>query len=81
MQDFTLSQVGKINIQYLTISAGVAIFICLLIATLFKLYKYATVKKLHHREKLAKMVLENKWYESEQFKTDSFYELPSSRSK
>ena len=40
------------------------------------------VKQLIHRQKLARMVLENKWYESEQRKEDAFFkDLSSSRSK
>lgn len=59
-QDFNLSQVDKIHIPYLVISVSVAILVCLLVAFLFKRYRYDTVKQLYHRQKLAKMVLENK---------------------
>ena len=80
-QDFNLSQVDKIHIPYLVISVSVAILVCLLVAFLFKRYRYDTVKQLYHRQKLAKMVLENKWYESEQVKTDGFFKDSSSRTK
>lgn len=43
-QDFNLSQVDKIDIPYLVISVSVAILICLLVAFLFKKYRYDTVK-------------------------------------
>lgn len=59
-QDFNLSQVDKIDIPYLIISFNVAILVCLLVAFLFKRYRYDTVKQLYRRQKLAKMVLENK---------------------
>lgn len=65
-QDFNLSQADKIDIPYLIISFSVAILICLLVAFVFKRVRYDTVKQLYHRQKLAKMILENKWYESEQ---------------
>lgn len=68
-QDFNLSQADKIDIPYLIISFSVAILICLLVAFVFKRVRYDTVKQLYHRQKLAKMILENKWYESEQVKT------------
>ena len=80
-QDFNLSQADKIDIPYLSISFSVAILVCLLVAFLFKRYRYDTIKQLYHRQKLAKMVLENKWYESEQVKTDGFFKDSPSRTK
>ncbi|EAE8998419.1 TPA: DNA translocase FtsK [Listeria monocytogenes] len=80
-QDFNLSQANQIDIPYLMMSISVAILVCLLVVFLFKRYRYDIVKQLYHRQKLAKMILENKWYESEQVKTDGFFKDSSSRTK
>ena len=80
-QDFNLSQADKIDIPYLIISFSVAILICLLVAFVFKRVRYDTVKQLYHRQKLAKMILENKWYESEQVKTEGFFKDSAGRTK
>ncbi len=80
-EDFNLPQADRIDISYLIISFSVAILVCLLVAFLFKRHRYDTVKQLYHRQKLAKMVLENKWYESEQVKTDGFFKDSTSRTK
>lgn len=80
-QDLDLLQVDKIDIPYLVISFSVAILVCLLGAFIFRRYKYDMFKQLQHRQKLAKMILENKWYESEQVKTDGFFKDSTSRTK
>lgn len=82
-QDVTLTQLGEsIHIPYLIISMGVAGAICLAAALVFRHYCRDYVKQLYHRQKLAKMVLENKWYEAEQVQSDGFFkDLSSSRSK
>lgn len=82
-QDVTLRQLGEsIRIPYLLISMGVAGLICLAAALVFRHYCRDYVKQLYHRQKLAKMVLENKWYEAEQVQSDGFFkDLSSSRSK
>lgn len=80
-QDFDLSQADEIDIPYLVISFVVAILVCLLVAFLFKRYRHDKFKQLQHRQKLAKMVLENKWYESEQVKTEGFFKDSASRAK
>ncbi|MGX6979492.1 FtsK/SpoIIIE domain-containing protein [Vagococcus elongatus] len=80
-QDLNHSQTDKIDISYLAISFSVAILVCLLGVLLFRRYRYDTFKQLQHRQKLAKMILENKWYESEQVKTDGFFKDSTSRTK
>ncbi len=80
-QDFNQSQADKIDIPYLMTSFSAAILICLLVAALFKRVRYATVKQLYHRQKLAKMILENKWYESEPVKTEGFFKDSAGRTK
>lgn len=80
-QNFNLSQVDKIDIPHLAISLSIALFVCFLVAFLFKRYKYDSFKQLQHRQKLSKMILENRWYESEQVKTEGFFKDSSSRTK
>ena len=58
-----------------------ALFVCLIIEILYFRYRIDSVKKLQHRQKLAKMILENKWYESEQVKTEGFFKDSDSRTK
>ena len=82
-QEVSLSQIVQdVNIPYLLFSMGVAGLVCLTAVLLFWRYRRDEVKQLIHRQKLARMVLENKWYESEQRKEDAFFkDLSSSRSK
>ena len=82
-QEVSLSQIIQdVNIPYLLFSMGVAGMVCLTAVLLFWRYRRDEVKQLIHRQKLARMVLENKWYESEQRKEDAFFkDLSSSRSK
>lgn len=47
--------------------------ICLLGVFLYYYYQYDRFKQLVHRQKLARMILENKWYESEVIKDDGFF--------
>ena len=82
-QEVSLSQIVQdVNIPYLLFSMGVAGLVCLAAVLLLWRYRRDEVKQLIHRQKLARMVLENKWYESEQRKEDAFFkDLSSSRSK
>lgn len=81
-QDFSLSQVNSINLPYLLISMGVALLVCLAVALTFYRCRRDYVKQLCHRQKLARMVLENKWYEAEQVQVDGFFkDLPSGKAK
>ena len=80
-QELDLSKADKIDIPYLVISFSVAILVCVLVVFLFRRYRYDTFKQLQHRQKLAKMILENKWYESEQVKIDGFFKDSASRTK
>ena len=63
------------NFITLLIAAGV----CALVAFLYVRFCYDSFKKMVHRQKLARMILENKWYEAEQTKESGFFkDLPSS---
>ena len=70
--EFPLSSYNFIT---LLIAAGV----CTLVAFLYYRFCYDSFKKMVHRQKLARMILENKWYEAEQAKQSGFFtDLPSS---
>lgn len=57
-------------------------FVCLLFGVWVYRYHIDTIKQLQHRQKLARMILENKWYESVQVQSDGFFkDLSSSKTK
>ncbi|MBO0473962.1 DUF87 domain-containing protein [Enterococcus ureasiticus] len=71
-----------LNIPYLMSSLFTAFFVCLLVTYLYYHYRIDRIKQLQHRQKLARMILENGWYESEQIQSDSFFkDLGSSKAK
>lgn len=56
--------------------------ICILVAFLYYRFRYDRYKQLTHRQKLARMVLENGWYEAETTQGNSFFtDLQSGKSK
>lgn len=60
-QEVSLSQIAQdVNIPYLLFSMGVAGLVCLAVILLFWRYRRDEVKQLIHRQKLARMVLENR---------------------
>ncbi|CUK70691.1 FtsK/SpoIIIE domain-containing protein [Listeria monocytogenes] len=63
----------QLNIPYLISSVLTAFFVCLLLVFLYCHYRIDHLKKLQHRQKLALMLLENGWYESEQVQSESFF--------
>lgn len=65
----------------LLFSVGVALLVCLLLAFFFIRYRTDFIKQLYHRQKLARMLLENKWYESEQVKTETLFSETSQQTK
>ena len=50
---------------YRIVTIVVAALVCVIAAFLYQRFQYDRVKQLFHRQKLAKMILENGWYESE----------------
>ncbi|EKZ0193380.1 DUF87 domain-containing protein [Enterococcus faecalis] len=71
-----------LNIPYLMSSLFTALFVCLLVTYLYYHYRIDHIKQLQHRQKLARMILENGWYESEQVQSDSFFkDLGNSKAK
>ncbi len=51
-------------------------------AYLYYRYRYDKIKQVIHRQKLAKMILENGWYETKQITQEGFFkDIPSNKSK
>jgi hypothetical protein len=73
---------NQLHRPYFWGSVITALFVCLLIGFLYYRYRIDFVKQLEHRQKLALMVLQNGWYESEQVQDDGFFKnLPNSKTK
>jgi DNA segregation ATPase FtsK/SpoIIIE-like protein len=59
-----------------------ALFLCLIATLLFRRFCSDTLKQLQHRQKLARMILENGWYETKEIVNDGFFkDLSSSKTK
>lgn len=77
-KNLSFSLINHINIPYLLSVWEVASIVCLAVVLVFCHYRHDNVKQLYHRQKLAKMILENKWYEAEQVQSDGFFKDSSS---
>lgn len=73
-KDFNLLHAGITWTVYNSITVLIATGVCALVAFIYYRYGYDRIKRLLHRQKLARMVLENKWYEAEITK-DSVFSL------
>lgn len=72
----------KIQTPYFIASVVTSFFVCSVLVLLFYYYRMDKVKELQHRQKLASMIIQNGWYESEQVQSDSFFkDLGSSKTK
>ena len=58
---------------YMIVTIIVAALVCVIAACLYRKFQYDKVKQLFHRQKLAKMILENGWYESETMQDSGFF--------
>ena len=67
---------------YRIVTLIISVFTCLAAALLYYRFRYDKVKQLFHRQKLARMILENGWYETETSQDGSlFKDLPSDGKK
>lgn len=67
---------------YIVFSVIFALGVSLISAWLYYRFQYDIIKQFIHRQKLARMILENKWYEAEQVQSNSFFkDLPSGKTK
>lgn len=71
-KDFNLLHAGITWTAYNSITVLIATGVCALVTFLYYRYGYDRIKRLLHRQKLARMVLENKWYEAENTKDSGF---------
>lgn len=80
-----LFQDGSIHFTVTPYMIGTAIMsalICVIVAFFYRRFQYDKVKQLYHRQKLARMILENGWYEAESSQDGGFFkDLPASRTK
>ncbi len=73
---------NQLHRPYFWGSVITALFVCLTFGFLYYRYRIDSVKQLQHRQKLARMVLQNGWYEAEQVQDVGFFkDLPSSKTK
>ncbi|MGQ4242160.1 FtsK/SpoIIIE domain-containing protein [Enterococcus casseliflavus] len=73
---------NQLQTPYFLGSVITALFVCLVVGFLYHYYKIDNIKQLEHRQKLAKMVLQNGWYEAEQVQSEGFFKnLSSSKAK
>ena len=78
-ENFNLTKMDFSLSSYNFITLLIATGVCALVAFLYYRFCYDSFKKMVHRQKLARMILENKWYEAEQAKQSGFFtDLPSS---
>lgn len=72
----------QLDIPYMIISIVIAAVVCLAVAIIYYHHYIDYIKQLFHRQKLARMILENKWYEAEQVQSNSFFkDLSSGKTK
>ena len=67
---------------YRIVTIVVATLVCILAALFYRRFQYDRVKQFFHRQKLARMLLENGWYESESTQDSGFFkDLPATTKK
>ena len=66
-KQFSLLDNGLTFSAYNFITILIATGVCALVAFLYYRFCYDRFKQLLHRQKLARMILENKWYEADPF--------------
>ncbi len=68
--------------SYGLVTFFISVTITALCAYLYYHYQYDRIRQIIHRQKLAKMLLENGWYETKQVQSSSFFEdIPSGKTK
>lgn len=78
----TVKPTSCFSTSYFLMSVTVAVLVCIAVSVLYCRYRRDKLKQLIHRQSLARMILENDWYEHET-RTDTGYfkDLPSNQSK
>ena len=80
-EHFSLLENGLTLSPYNFITVLIATGVCALVAFLYYRFCYDSFKKLLHRQKLARMILENKWYEADTVQDSGFFTDLQSRSR
>ena len=80
-EHFSLLENGLTLSPYNFITVLIAAGVCALAAFLYYRYQQDSFKKLLHRQKLARMVLDNKWYEAQTQKDNGFFTDLQGRSR
>ena len=80
-KNFNLLHAGITWTAYNSITVLIATGVCALVAFLYYRFCYDSFKKLLHRQKLARMILENKWYEADTVQDSVFFTDLQSRSR
>ena len=80
-EHFSLLENGLTLSPYNFIAILIATGVCALVAFLYYRFCYDSFKKLLHRQKLARMELENKWYEADTVQDSGFFTNLQSRSR
>ena len=81
----SLFQDGSVHLTvtpYMVTTVIISALLCVLAALFYRRFQYDRVKQLFHRQKLARKILENGWYESESTQDSGFFkDLPASGKK
>ena len=81
----SLFQDGSVHLTvtpYRIMTIVLAALVCVLATLFYRRFQYDRVKQLFHRQKLARMLLENGWYESESTQDSGFFkDLPATTKK
>ena len=81
-EHFSLLDNGLTLSPYNFITVLIATGVCALVAFLYYHFRQDSFKKLLHRQKLARMILDNKWYEAQTQKDSGFFtDLPAGGSR
>ena len=80
-EHFSLLDNGLTLSPYNLITVLIAAGVCALVAFLYYRYRQDSFKKLLHRQKLARMILDNKWYEAQTQKDSGFFTDLQGRSR
>ena len=80
-EHFSLLENGLTLSPYNFITILIATGVCALVAFLYYRFCYDSFKKLLHRQKLARMILENKWYEADTVQDSGFFTDLQGRSR
>ena len=80
-EHFSLLDNGVTLSTYNFITIGIATGVCALVVFLYYRFFHDSFKKLLHRQKLARMILDNKWYEAHTVQDSGFFTDLQSRSR